>query len=858
MEDFSKITISTKQLENGSYVIGSDAEAAFKKIISFINSVTEKRNKYAEEYSRVDPSGYMEKSVFVPKSLLEAVTKRIDAYAGETSGKANGTPFAYKIDPSVKALETTLNLTGAKAQSEAVLAASRIGGSYNKDTGKLIFPKPDEVKNKLEELDYIQKQFKKPMQSSYDVEEAKRQLIQQREDERQKKEDEKFIKEQLKQEEKSQKLNRWWKAEGASAARKYDAEQEKRRQRQKEKEEEDKDENKRENFTSGFFKDPLVKILSLLGITVALIRRIITRLPSQAIQNAKDAVKEDAQTALAMGLTKWQMRDFKVFETAHGIDPGTFAGAVLEVNKAFGDITKLEGDSPQVEKMALLGHAAGNDKLVEDLVSMQVNQEQPDVLMEKILNAAFAAYAKGRDIVTGDYGKEATMLSILNALDTAGFQDLSVLFRQAVEDKEAGIYKDSFKNFTYKDWLATTAKNITGLTDSYLDALKVMGQEFNKIAGKLKDITDSALTKFATSLVKITDWVDNQRIFLSPEENQRLNRENYQKNLADLSKYGKESAIVESSFRKRYKEVTGKELTKDLGKLSQSDLDLLEGDPTAIASYRLWKTYQTRINEAEKQVENYGDMKNVSYAGGENSAEFVRLDTEKAIRMEYDLMRKRLFSPNTPNASYASLSEEARQMLTQVFKEVKQIALTPTAMKGDTKSNAFVKALLALYNKANPSNKIEIGPDGLTEEQAQALSNFSGTLSNASMIDFVLTTGKSAGQQGKNVKNAFNLVGNQKAMVEANDAYLRQNFYDWYSTNAAQERITALQNKGYTPKQVSMVSDNTRRQTDIYVKFEDSRGQIVREKVGTVTGEFSGSKSLEYAALVGADGVGIK
>lgn len=848
MEDFSKITISTKQLENGSYVIGSDAEAAFKKIISFINSVTETRNKYAEEYTRVNSSGYMEKSVFVPKSLLEAVTKRIDAYAGETSGKANGTPFAYKIDPSVKALETTLNLTGAKAQSEAVLAASRIGGSYNKDTGKLIFPKPEDIKSRLDELEYIKKQFAKPMQSSYGVEEARRQLLQQREDER-------VIKEQLKQEEKSQKLNRWWKAEGASAARKYDAEQEKKRQRQQEKEEEDRDENKRENFTSGFFKDPLVKILSLLGITVALIRRIIARLPSQAIQLAKDAAKEDAQTALALGLTKRQMRDFKVFETAHGLDAGTFAGAVSEVNKNFGRIDKLDNDSVQVKNIALLGQAAGNDKLVEDLVTMQLTQEQPDVLLAKILDAAMAAYAGSKDILTGErVGKEASMRSILSHLEEAGFEDVAVLFKQAVSDKEQGIYKDSFKNFTYEGWLGTTAKNITGLTDAYLDALKVMGQEFNAIAGKLKDITDSVLTRFAVSLVKIADWIDNQRIFLSPEENKALNRKNYNLQLEASSKYSKKMALTESSFRQRYKTVTGRDFTGDMNNITLADIEALGGDTQAMSYIADYGAYGKRLDEAKEQIANWKAGKNVSYNRAQGTTEFVRLDAEEDLYKFYEQMVNNLF---TRGAKNKSLSDAERQIVRGTFSEIMDRgSLEAGSLKGLSVNNPYVSALLSLYKTARGT---DLGAKkNLTEEQAAILAQFASGLNMSQMQDFVIDVGMGIGgtglgEVGKNVRNEALVQARQMASSQADQALLWQHTNEWLLTGEANRKLASWKEKGYTPTgRTTLSTDPTSRKSVLTIELKNGRetknfstGYVIDQELShPVTGQ-----TLEMAAV---------
>jgi hypothetical protein len=687
------------------------------------------------------------------------------------------------------------------------------------------------------------------MQSSYGVEEARRQLLQQREDER-------VIKEQLKQEEKSQKLNRWWKAEGASAARKYDAEQEKRRQRQQEKEEDDKDENKRENFTSGFFKDPLVKILSLLGITVALIRRIIARLPSQAIQLAKDAAKEDAQTALALGLTKRQMRDFKVFETAHGLDAGTFAGAVSEVNKNFGRIDKLDNDSVQVKNIALLGQAAGNDKLVEDLVTMQLTQEQPDVLLAKILDAAMAAYAGSKDILTGErVGKEASMRSILSHLEEAGFEDVAVLFKQAVSDKEQGIYKDSFKNFTYEGWLGTTAKNITGLTDAYLDALKIMGQEFNKIAGKLKDITDSALTRFATKLVTIADWIDNQRVFLSPEENKALNKKNYNLQLEAYEKYGRKMALTESSFRQRYKELTGKDFAGDLNNLTMADIEALGGDTQAMAYIASYGAYVTRRKESEKQIANWKAGKNVSYATGQNKDEFIRIDAEEGLYKYYEQMADNIFDKRN-KGKY--LSDTERQIVKSTFDEIKneRQALTVDNLKNVSSSNPYVAALLPLYNKSH-ANKMVLGKT-VNEEQAKLLSDFANSMSSSQIQDFVIDVGMGFGGTGlgaaaKNTRNDAQIAARQLASAQSDQALLWHHTNEWLMSKDAERKLASWRSQGYEPTgRTTLATDPTSRKSVLTVELKNGRetksfstGYVIDiEQSRPITGQ-----TLEMAAV---------
>ena len=872
MDDLARLTFSNLKDPNqeGIYLTDSSTEATFNKILRAINTITENKNVWASAYSKNEKSGYMERSVFVPKASLEALMARLSSLQAELQAKDTG--FNFQADRNIRTLSTDINLTGTNALSKASLRARELGGSFDRATGAVQIPLSSKTYESITsggtQAAYIANQFR-------DAKRVSDETARQREEVRREREAEKAVREEAKREAKSQKTNAWFKSEGERAAAK---EYQKQLDKSKQKEEDDK-ENKKENFLSSFLKDPLVKILTFFGLTVSLLRRIILNLPKQAIETAKEAQRSDAQTALALGLTKRQMRDFKIFEAAHDLDAGTFANAVKEVNETFGRIDKLENDSVQVRNMAKLGTAAygakGSGKaneFIQRLVTMDITQEQPDVLLAEIVNAATEAYNKRMNLTTMSsvdangvpYSSEASMRSILSYLEEAGLQEAAVLFLQKIHDTESGYYGQIGD---YASWLKSTRTNITGLSDADLDALVIMGKEFNAIAAKLKDITDSVLTRFANSLVRIAGWIENQRWFMSASERRALDRENKKLNEAALKQYTALSSSAEEQFAEKYKTVTGRDFTGSLSNITKEDLLAAGADKELIALLGNWRSYNARKKEAEKQLQNAKEGKDVYWDKAWNTLEFMRVDAQDEIKsiLEWlyggEIGTNKTVATGSSMTLWGTINKEKRELYPvekkladEAWKEYTATS-TPDFTGGKSRaqlkglsedekskvaggifSDKMLKKIISMYeqrmgrkvNKDFLFSSIAGGDSLLGVEALQLYANeLLSSEDKAALLNYLGATW-SRGSNVQETKGAYIEREAEKAADKSTELLL----LDKYS-NEINASILRNEGRGYTYKDKGVRQDETSRKAEVYVRFVDSTGKIVKEVIAS-------------------------
>lgn len=897
MDDLARLTFSNLKDPNqeGIYLTDSSTEATFNKILRAINTITENKNVWASAYSKNEKSGYMERSVFVPKASLEALMARLSSLQAELQAKDTG--FNFQADRSIKTLSTDINLTGTNALSKASLRARELGGSFDRATGAVQIPLSSKTYESITsggtQAAYIANQFR-------DAKRVSDETARQREEVRREREAEKAVREEAKREAKSQKTNAWFKSEGERAAAK---EYQKQLDKSKQKEEDDK-ENKKENFLSSFLKDPLVKILTFFGLTVSLLRRIILNLPKQAIETAKEAQRSDAQTALALGLTKRQMRDFKIFEAAHDLDAGTFANAVKEVNETFGRIDKLENDSVQVRNMAKLGTAAygakGSGKaneFIQRLVTMDITQEQPDVLLAEIVNAATEAYNKRMNLTTMSsvdangvpYSSEASMRSILSYLEEAGLQEAAVLFLQKIHDTESGYYGQIGD---YASWLKSTRTNITGLSDADLDALVIMGKEFNAIAAKLKDITDSVLTRFANSLVRIAGWIENQRWFMSASEKRALDRENKKLNETALKQYTALSSSAEEQFAEKYKVVTGRDFTGSLSNITKEDLLAAGADKELIALLGNWRSYNARKKEAETQLQNAREGKDVYWDKAWNTLQFMRLDAQDEITsiLEWlyggELGSNKVVLQGSSATLWGTIGREKRELY-PIEKELANAAwedyYSQTELdftRGISKSNLPIgkarekkgkeilsnpalRKIVELYNakygasgEINASNILDTSTR--KEYQIQGKRNYEVlqkflenelTAEDKAMLLNYLESSWTQGSKTKEVKQAY--IEQEAADISKKST--EKILLDKYS-NEINASILRNEGRGYTYKDKGVRQDETSRKAEVYVHFVSPEGKIIKDVIATpdITGaSASNDVSLNLTDIAG-------
>ena len=327
-----------------------------------------------------------------------------------------------------------------------------------------------------------------------------------------------------------------------------EAKETERKEKQKEKEEE---ESKRKTMGT------LLKILAVLGAIADLVRRVVTTALANSIQ-----AKQDAITGHNLGLTTEEVRRYKYFDIAHGMEGGTTVGAMSALQSAFGlgqeiDITKLEKLTPVLSgdtaNLARTGVAGGGET---------------NKLLGMILTDYLKQYLSGKNSLnqyeSNPSVRRANLVSNLNSV----FPELGTLFGTMLEDYESGIYKGKFSDYT--GWLSTTRTNQGGMSDAQQNAFQEMGALLTSVNSKLKDLADKYLAGFALSLVGLVQKVDNIQFGKTATEKNEQNKTNKQLNLEARESMQAHRDLAQTQFENTFRERFGFDLAST--GLTMSDL----------------------------------------------------------------------------------------------------------------------------------------------------------------------------------------------------------------------------------------------------------------------------------------------
>lgn len=317
-----------------------------------------------------------------------------------------------------------------------------------------------------------------------------------------------------------------------------EAKEAERKEKQKEKEEE---ELKRKTMGT------LLKILDVLDSIADLVRRVVTTALANSIQ-----AKQDAITGHNLGFTTEEVRRYKYFDIAHGMEGGTTVGAMSALQSAFGlgqeiDTTKLEKLAPVLRgdtaNLARTGVAGGGET---------------NKLLGMILTDYLKQYLSGKNSLnqyeSNPSVRRANLVSNLNS----AFPELGTLFGTMLEDYESGIYKGKFSDYT--GWISTTKTNRGGMSDAQLNAFQEMGALLTSVNSKLKDLTDKYLAGFALSLVGLVQKVDNIQFGKTATEKNEQNKTNKQLNLEARESMQAHRDLAQTQFENTFRERFGFDL----------------------------------------------------------------------------------------------------------------------------------------------------------------------------------------------------------------------------------------------------------------------------------------------------------
>lgn len=495
-----------------------------------------------------------------------------------------------------------------------------------------------------------------------------------------------------------------------------EAKEAERKEKQKEKEEE---ESKRKTMGT------LLKILAVLGAIADLVRRVVTTALANSIQ-----AKQDAITGHNLGLTTEEVRRYKYFDIAHGMEGGTTVGAMSALQSAFGlgqeiDTAKLEKLAPVLRgdtaNLARTGVAGG---------------EETNKLLGMILTDYLKQYLSGKNSLnqyeSNPSVRRANLVSNLNS----AFPELGTLFGTMLEDYESGIYKGKFSD--YIGWLSTTKTNQGGMSDAQLNAFQEMGALLTSVNSKLKDLTNKYLAGFALSLAGLVQKVDNIQLGKTATEKNEQNKTNKQLNMEARESMQAHRDLAQTQFENTFRERFGFDLAStgltisDL--ISYKDLDTKDSSVRAtkirefasriiygdnadllayLASYEQYNKLYEQANTEARKTSGKVDYNKYDYV-----LSFILKNIEKNIQ-EYSRPKETgtYKVQGQTVGSYKNLVSRLRDTGADLSVDEKTalsyglINYLSTyggieAQLSESGDNDFLDEIALLYNAQNPDNKI--------------------------------------------------------------------------------------------------------------------------------------------------------
>ena len=495
-----------------------------------------------------------------------------------------------------------------------------------------------------------------------------------------------------------------------------EAKEAERKEKQKEKEEE---ESKRKTMGT------LLKILAVLGAIADLVRRVVTTALANSIQS-----KQDAITGHNLGLTTEEVRRYKYFDIAHGMEGGTTVGAMSALQTAFGlgqeiDIAKLDKLAPVLSgdtaNLARTGVAGGGET---------------NKLLGMILTDYLKQYLSGKNSLnqyeSNPSVRRANLVSNLNS----AFPELGTLFGTMLEDYESGIYKGKFSDYT--GWLSTTRTNQGGMSDAQQNAFQEMGALLTSVNSKLKDLTDKYLAGFALSLVGLVQKVDNIQFGKTATEKNEQNKTNKQLNLEARESMQAHRDLAqtqfENTFRERfgfdlastgltmsdlisYKTLNAQDYSPRATKIREVASRIIYGDNADLLAYLAsYEQYNKLYEQANAEARKTSGK--VDYNTSDYVLSFILANIEKNIQ-EYSKPKETgaYTVQGQTVSSYKNLVSRLRDTGADLSVEEKTalsyglINYLSTyggieAQLSESGDNDFLDEIALLYNAQNPDNKI--------------------------------------------------------------------------------------------------------------------------------------------------------
>ena len=481
-------------------------------------------------------TGYQYQDVVIRKEDYDTIIKVLEGYEasldlGTYGDNISNTYLANSKSEPVRLLNYTRKIEGAKARAKMKKEAYLAGGMANEDftpknperMSATLFVRESEYQRLLEEnKDYknpesavANKIYKDTFEGTILKQKEEKALRKRKENLSVDEEVAAYFEEEKKAEEKKQALKikeeeEHRKKELAYEKNWYKAEENKKNEEENKKKEEDKNallaelkKDKRKQDNARATSTIIKAILAVVVIAADILRRILTATLDNAAKIDRDTVESNN-----IGMSYIDRRNADIFDVAHGMEKGSTFKALQSIQNSFGDVTNLDDKA-----LTTLARVMGNE--VGELVRSGMGGEDPELLLERIMDAYFKNWQEGKNSLGQYVGQSEARRELVTSLGKE-MPEIAYLLARMIDDASSGKYGSEIQD--YQSWRNTTQTNRTGLLDSETEFASQLGTKYNEILAIVEDLKTSFFTRLLNSMSDLLEKIEGTRIGMTDTE----------------------------------------------------------------------------------------------------------------------------------------------------------------------------------------------------------------------------------------------------------------------------------------------------------------------------------------------------
>lgn len=503
-------------------------------------------------------TGYQYQDVVIRKEDYDTIIKVLEGYEasldlGTYGDNISNTYLANSKSEPVRLLNYTRKIEGAKARAKMKKEAYLAGGMAQEDftpknperMSTTLFVRESEYQRLLEEnKDYknpesavANKIYKDTFEGTILKQKEEKALRKRKENLSVEEEVAAYFEEEKKAEEKKQALKikeeeEHRKKELAYEKNWYKAEANKKKEEDKNAFLEEIDKRKKEEGASRRNSTIIKSIFATIIILADIARRILT-----AVLNNASKIDKETVEANNIGMSYIDRRSSDIFDVAHGMEKGSTFKALQSIQNSFGDVTNLDDKA-----LTTLARVMGNE--VAELVNSGMGGEDPELLLERIMNAYFKNWQEGKNSLGEYVGQSEARRELVTSLGKS-FPEIAYLLGRMIDDSSSGKYGREIQD--YQSWRNTTQTNRTNLTDAEAKYAAELGTKYNEILAIVEDLKTSFLTQLVLSMDDLLTKIKNIKIGQSADSVIETDTRNRARNLETLEFINKQTAMFNAS-----------------------------------------------------------------------------------------------------------------------------------------------------------------------------------------------------------------------------------------------------------------------------------------------------------------------